>query len=919
MIPKNFTHAEIDELIEAGKYVFSGKPYPLKIISEEIKKLLGKVEWLNGSDLVSDLQKTTSTDSLDKTERVLNGWKQDLSEKPTQSTLPQKESLETFEKERASQEVQTIKSKEKAEKEVQDFIAKYKKGIEQRKKIQETLKEKVVYLQPKDETQKIELTTTEKDAIIALAKSAKRNPRNFVDEFSKDIIKNLPEEIKKIVPETELETSAQLVSLDLAKRLTSKSPVAPPGIFKALANPKANLNQIISSPEALDNIKAAAITWSAIGSASDVTTRTLLYPILNKNVVGYIYGTDGKEYLATSVRTENTTHTIQLENLSESFSNLLDNPILNYIKGTTTDEARGKVLGWGNNLLIIQLKNLPKDGFFSFVSKAVSSGELSQGLSLLLGTGSQYTATATSFVGRTLLTFFPEYAPLAASVLGHFGIDVGITLGSTLAPAAAGAIEAGVATTGLVATEIASGAAATIAGTAGGATIGTGGGIAAGLATGPLAPIAIPLFALLGALAIKLIGKILNWAKKHQENLKLIGLIMMCGGLVTRSIPLLVFGGLVFVPTVLKTGFSLAKIAGRTAFFFGRIGASMAITIGTPIIVAIIVFPILVAIILFIINSGAYVVPPKSSSTGVENPYIRVEKVANPKGPFENSDLPQKVEYTITIAAKKSPLTNVELEYKCEVLRKGVRPPCPDIEGSIPTSDEIGTIMPTTPYQFKYFKTYSGDSFKDSLVSGTITATADTAEKSGVSTSGSASIIIGEPDIGCYKLVESGEYLVPSQYISIFNSSMFKIVEDWPSFVAKTCPAAGGIVYIGYGGDDPYYWGWHLHQAAVDFILYEAPLNSFVRTEFIMIHELGHHIQSVNSDYYQQFLDWPGIKWPICTYTATSDPIEAFPETLGLYGSGRALNDSLDCRGVSGTFKDNYPANWEFADKIIFH
>ena len=137
MIPKNFTVAEIDELIEAKKYIFSGKPYPLKIVSEEIKKLIGKVEWANGADLSEDLQKITSTDSLEKTEKVLSGWKQEVSEKPVESTVPQKEQLEKLKEEAekrrvaAKESVQSARTKQEQKQGTVSsrFIKEYKRYV----------------------------------------------------------------------------------------------------------------------------------------------------------------------------------------------------------------------------------------------------------------------------------------------------------------------------------------------------------------------------------------------------------------------------------------------------------------------------------------------------------------------------------------------------------------------------------------------------------------------------------------------------------------------------------------------------------------------------------------------------------------------------------------------------------------------
>ena len=53
-----------------------------------------------------DLQKITSTDSLEKTEKVLSGWKQEVSEKPVESTVPQKEQLEKLKEEAENAESQ---------------------------------------------------------------------------------------------------------------------------------------------------------------------------------------------------------------------------------------------------------------------------------------------------------------------------------------------------------------------------------------------------------------------------------------------------------------------------------------------------------------------------------------------------------------------------------------------------------------------------------------------------------------------------------------------------------------------------------------------------------------------------------------------------------------------------------------------
>jgi hypothetical protein len=273
--------------------------------------------------------------------------------------------------------------------------------------------------------------------------------------------------------------------------------------------------------------------------------------------------------------------------------------------------------------------------------------------------------------------------------------------------------------------------------------------IGATVGTGIIPVIGTIVGAVLGTLFGKIIEKVGPWIKKHQEDLMMLGGLLMGGGAIFRSIPIFAFGGLIFIPTALKTGFSLAHVAARTTFIFGRIGASMAITIATPVIVTLIVFPILVAIILFIINSGAYLVPPSGSLIGLENPYIKIEKKAILAGPFNNSDIPSKtkIEYTVTISAKKGLLTNITLKDECKVIKNGTPPSCPSPSQETPEPPD--SISPSSPFSFKYTLDIASHDYDDSAVVNTFTVTADAQEEKGATSITSASIIIGKPPADC--------------------------------------------------------------------------------------------------------------------------------------------------------------------------
>ncbi len=259
-----------------------------------------------------------------------------------------------------------------------------------------------------------------------------------------------------------------------------------------------------------------------------------------------------------------------------------------------------------------------------------------------------------------------------------------------------------------------------------------------------------------------IIGKIKDFIsslKSKEGKERVLALVfgsMVVGGIVLGG-PLgavLVVGGL--VPGL---GFLVTKAGGfgplgssvggyGQAFLAGLTGVLLP-AIGLPVIIASISVPILIAIILFVINSGAYIVPPKTSLVAglIESPYVGVKKTANPTGPFDNSDLPITIEYTIEIVAKKGTLTNIQFTDECRVIKDDVKPSCPDQSADSPEEPKI--ISPTSSFSFSYSRTYSSPTFEDSLVIDTFNVTADAPEKQGAQTAAAASVIIGDPPDEC--------------------------------------------------------------------------------------------------------------------------------------------------------------------------
>jgi hypothetical protein len=210
-------------------------------------------------------------------------------------------------------------------------------------------------------------------------------------------------------------------------------------------------------------------------------------------------------------------------------------------------------------------------------------------------------------------------------------------------------------------------------------------------------------------------------------------------------------GGAGFGATMGSIGAGIGAVA-------GAIGAATLGAIGIPILVTLLVFPVVVALILFIINSGAYIVPPApslvSTGTSIVSPYIEVIKTPNPLGPFENNELPLTVEYTISIRAKKGNLTNIKIDYECNVIKSGGSAICPETEPEVPSPGSEGLnypqeISPASPYVFTYKQTYNALSYQDSLIIDTITVTADAVEQAGAVAAGSAGVKIGNPPDTC--------------------------------------------------------------------------------------------------------------------------------------------------------------------------
>ena len=408
-----------------------------------------------------------------------------------------------------------------------------------------------------------------------------------------------------------------------------------------------------------------------------------------------------------------------------------------------------------------------------------------------------------------------------------------------------------------------------------------------------------------------LVGKakdFLSWMTRNAPKVAIgIGAFLFGTGFVLQSSLLMGSGALVgaggLVGQAGGVGPALSQAGGFASSVITGITSLAVASIATPLIVALISIPVLVAIILFIINSGAYLVPPKGEILPgfLESPYIKVEKKASPPGPFQNSQLPlNNITYTISVSALRGALTNVRFEYSCRVYKKGSKPPCPsvsikDSEGKEITlgEQENLVISPTNPYILTYTASY-GTSFSDSAVIDTFVVTADTPDQTDAVSSGGATIIIGKPPLGCFifnnnvgpyfKVYSLGWEKYPIRMQKVMNAIVtLSTSSNWLDYVCR-----GGEVVLTHARQEGGWGAWAPSATAKDIIFYSTygitEGSSSGYSLYLFAHESGHLIDyhnSIAASQYRELAAHEGFlpTYPVCCRSAGED----LAESIGRY------------------------------------
>ncbi len=246
--------------------------------------------------------------------------------------------------------------------------------------------------------------------------------------------------------------------------------------------------------------------------------------------------------------------------------------------------------------------------------------------------------------------------------------------------------------------------------------------------------------------------KLALWLKKNARD-------VLFGG-----VAIMAYGGFVGSPVLIASGLGLGALSalngglsgtgkqagglGSTAI--GGLTSMVWPALGVPFLIAAIAVPAIIAIIIFIINAGAFLVPPKTATVPyAENPYIALTKTVTPgcrnrSGTGCVAGFPD-VTYTVTVKAKKGTLTNIRFDNQYTVVGKSLSVTVPAVpEFSAPPS----SISPTQDFTFTY-RLSLGSQFDDTVVTDILTLTADAPGQAGVSVATSASVVTGNPPIDC--------------------------------------------------------------------------------------------------------------------------------------------------------------------------
>jgi hypothetical protein len=950
-IPEGQTKEEIRELNEALKILgpeygnvysakgFKGSNYSFTNYSE-LKNYLTSLGF--PKDTPDKYYEIILSNWYENTTSVQEYSKETITEAPrpeglNQTTISEKSKPEIFEEaERRSQS--EAKSREDAKRDVKNFQDRLDEINKAQKKIQDDIKKAKEDL-PKLKDKKVYASVEEEPLVIKpeVQKTIETLISFAVNEETRtNLIDDLSIEIEKkseMPPEVARTVAVQLIN-DISSPEQTREVLREAAIQKAIAEDKQGvLDKVLGGEkELIELAKKGAVLQSVDTNDSIYLSRTVAENLFGKEVAEAIYGRENIKVVLSSESANGTTHALDLEKSNQNFIKSL--------------EEKDSIINSAREFGIDRTKSIFTNNVKSYLAKkAVSAPEgsllkntySSEAVRAILNKGlPEYMEwKAYNGFGEAILKYNPEYAPYFKLFSEVTGVSVGIGAASKIVPLTFGqgaiplakiayiqpikslgvpytlGIKTGskiAISTGAKAAEqaaVKAGVSATLSST-----------LAAAGASIPV-PILNAALAAAGWLIGEAISKLKEWWTKNKDK---IGPFLAVGAGLGGAMFFGAGPGIAIGLGVGAATMGVGTIVGGAVSLLGFIGSSIGVTIATPVIVTLLALPPLIAFIMLVINNSAYVVPPSSlsSSIGADNPYMLVTKTAIPSkiGNAQGGSTVQ-VSYTVSIKALKENLTNVKvISSKCNVVTKDRSVACP--KENIPELASDFTVSPTSTHTFTFTGEYNSN-YNDSLIFDSVTISATTSKGESITTSGSATVCIGDCPTDCVKVADLAQKW-PGNLKSNSESALGILSGEYQGFMAKVC-SNNETINICYSPKDisPGYYAWHVANAYkdnCDVYFNEKGLQSENDALFLITHELSHHVQSIYGGWKNEYENsgaWSEISsGGFCTYKDTKgSETESMAEANGLFA---AIPSWGSC---AANYRNLYPRNFMFAEKFM--
>ena len=606
-----------------GEYVDENSN-PVKGKEKELEKLLDKLHRV-GIDEKSTLKQKGI--ALEQWNEYLQQNAQTTQteapqyEAPTTSNIPQKGLREVQEAELAAREAAVAAAKEKGVEQTKEFIESQLKRV------------KAIKVDPKEKIPEVTLNQEDKEKLRDMGVAAKTDPgtaQKIIEEKIEESLAKSAEKVRGAVPE-EIVTKAAVDLVDKVKpygdyatateiptKVQAMNPASPIAAVAVLNDAK--LKGLITDEEMrkilVENAQTLALALENERGVNSTLTNSIFYKY--PNISSVLYGPEQiTKFEISDDQSERNQEgvDVDLREVVDRGKDIRDfwgkiasgkTSVSEASEATTTFVTRytpSVNIAISSQASSLISKALPATAaIVGFKTGALAQQWLIQGAPRLMSPqiagwltsgGTQQIIASSAFTSKfAIQTVSGKYGLAIATGKNVYGANVlmgGLKIGGSKIAIAASATGTKVAASGIFARI--------------GAFLGS---------AGPI------VGTLIGAAVGWLVGKVIEkipW-KKVLPVLAGIAGFFLFGPLIGLGLGLGT-AALIGAGSGIGVGATLAGIGTGVVGFFGALGSAMVISIGTPILVTLLVFPVVVALILFIINSGAYVVPPGVIGTSI--------------------------------------------------------------------------------------------------------------------------------------------------------------------------------------------------------------------------------------------------------------------------------------------------------------